>query len=74
MLLWKKSGAKVDRLARQLNITRLSLGFSQVRLPTLVSRLFAVVLACKVGSSFIKQLLLCKSWKNITHELLMSKL
>ena len=71
MLLWKKSGAKVDRLARQLNITRLSLGFSQVRLPTLVSRLFAVVLACKVGSSFIKQ---CKSWKNITHELLMSKL
>ena len=67
MLLWKKSGAKVDRLARQLNITRLSLGFSQVRLPT-------VVLACKVGSSFIKQLLLCKSWENITHELLMSKL
>ena len=51
MLLWKKSGSGVvDRLARQLNITRLSLGFSQVRLPTLVSRLFAVVLACKVGS------------------------
>ena len=71
MLLWKKSGSGVDRLDRQLNITRLSLGFSQVRLPTLVSRLFA---ACKVGSSFIKQLLLCKSWKNITRELVMSKL
>ena len=27
MLLWKKSGAKVDRLAHQLNITRLSWDF-----------------------------------------------